>query len=382
MRIKKKWVLIGILLFLIGSIFYFFTSFYREQEKCEVLIGMVADQTGALALYGNWAVNGAKLAEEKVNKENGKNSCELKLLIQDSQSTPQAAVSAAKYLINVEKVPSIIIATGTGSLMAVAPIGNTNQVVLFGTLASGPIVTSAGDFIFRNRISGNLEVVAVANFAIEKGIKTMALALLDNEAGRSYEQAFRSVYEKIGGKIVDVEWLEPGGADYRTQVTKIKDHEDIQAVFFGANVKEIGLFIKQAKELGFHTQWMAMTSVETDELFKIVGDDAEGLIYAAEAYDYLNPLTKAFDEEYFKRYEEHSQNYSANNYDAVMLLAQAIAKGAESGSEIRDYLYSVRNFPGVSGLTSFDENGDVSKPIVMKVIRNRRFEIYSDSGNK
>lgn len=375
MKNKKLWLTIGISVILIGVIVY--VNSHRNRERCEVLVGMVADQTGALALYGNWAVNGANLAVEKINKGGGINGCELKLSIQDSQSLPQVAVSAVRYLIDTKKVPAIIIATGTGLVMAAAPISNEKQSVLFATLASGPIITTSGDFVFRDRISGTLEVIGVANFAVSKNIKSMALALLDNEAGRSYEQAFRSAYEKVGGRIVDVEWLDPGGSDYRTQILKMKVHKDLQGVFFGANVKEIGLFIKQAKELRFHSRWMAMTSVETDELFKIVGDAAEGLIYAAEAYDFSNPVTAEFDNEYFMKYREHSQNYAANNYDAVMLIAQAIAKGEKTGPQIRNYLYRVRNYQGVSGLMSFDENGDVNKSVVLKVIRNRQFELYA-----
>ena len=346
-------------------------------RKDPIRIGMVVDQTGALALYGKWALNGATMAVNELNESDEPGSRQVELLVQDSLSQSQGAVSAARYLIEIKKVPAIIVATGTGSLMAVAPICNRGEVVLFGTLASGPIVTTAGDFVFRNRVSGVEEVIGIASWALGRGIDNVGLALLDNEAGRSYEQAFQEIFKALSGAVSIVEWLEPGGADYRAQVLKISRTPELNGVFFGANVKEIGIFIKQAAELGFTTQWMAMTSVESDQIFSLAGDKADGLVYAAEAYDQENEKTAAFDSAYRDRFGEASQNYSANNYDAVMTISNAIAQGTNSGISIRDYLYALHDYHGVSGLMSFDVNGDVEKSIAIKIIKNGKFLILN-----
>jgi branched-chain amino acid transport system substrate-binding protein len=370
---KTRVALVSGLTIVVGLSLWLIPHWSNKGGDSRIVVGMIADQTGDLALYGKWAVNGATLAIEKVNQKGGIGGRQFELQIQDGMSSPQAAVNAANQLTSLFNVQTLVIATGTGSVMAVAPICNRDNVVLLATLASGPIITEAGDFVFRDRVSGVLEVNKIADYALRSGINRMALALLDNEAGKSYEMAFRAEFEKRGGHIDAVEWLKPGGGNYRTQVIKIVNAK-IQAVFFGANVKEVGDFIKQATEMGFRSQWMAMTSIETDELFKIVGEKADGLIYAAESYDYSDSSAAEFDSLYTLKFNEHSQSYSANNYDAIMLLADCISKGAIGGRDIRDQLYKTRNYHGVSGTMSFDKNGDVMKPVSIKVIRGTRFE--------
>ncbi|MEA1929669.1 MAG: hypothetical protein U9M92_02185 [Patescibacteria group bacterium] len=55
------------------------------------------------------------------------------------------------------------------------------------------------------------------------------------------------------------------------------------------------------------------------------------------------------------------------------------ALGLEEFLEIaRDYLYGVENYPGVGGLTTFDENGDVVKPIMLKTIKDGEIMPYEE----
>jgi branched-chain amino acid transport system substrate-binding protein len=51
--------------------------------------------------------------------------------------------------------------------------------------------------------------------------------------------------------------------------------------------------------------------------------------------------------------------------------------GASSGPEIRDAIAKVKNFDGASGLTSFDENGDVIKPLRFMTVKNGVFVEYT-----
>ena len=39
-------------------------------------------------------------------------------------------------------------------------------------------------------------------------------------------------------------------------------------------------------------------------------------------------------------------------------------------------MYSVKDYPGMGGVTTFDENGDVVKPIVVRIVRNGEFVVF------
>ena len=68
--------------------------------------------------------------------------------------------------------------------------------------------------------------------------------------------------------------------------------------------------------------------------------------------------------------------YSANSYDALKILANIINKSGYNADKIKHALYKTKNYPGVSGLTTFDNNGDVIKPVIIKTVRNGKFTIF------
>jgi branched-chain amino acid transport system substrate-binding protein len=54
-------------------------------------------------------------------------------------------------------------------------------------------------------------------------------------------------------------------------------------------------------------------------------------------------------------------------------VAEAINKGGYTADGIRTALHSIKDFPGVTGTTTFDMNGDVVKPIQIMSVQNGKF---------
>jgi len=271
-------------------------------DRSEIVIPVVVDQTGPIALYGKWAVDGMAMAVEDINAKRGINNRKLRLVIEDGQSAPQIGVSAFQRLLSLYHPGVIVVATNTGTVMACAPIADNKHVVLFTPIASGPNVTQAGDFVFRNRVSGYYEASEMARLAAERfGLNRVALAVINNEAGPGYIKAFEDVFQSKGGVITESVLLDPAKTDYRTQVLKVRK-SDPAAVFLALTVKEAATFIKQSQEIGFRPKWLSMTTIQSDELFKIAGKATEGLVFVAEGGDEGNPEYRDFAARYKKRF--------------------------------------------------------------------------------
>ena len=73
------------------------------------------------------------------------------------------------------------------------------------------------------------------------------------------------------------------------------------------------------------------------------------------------------------KYHKEPDIFAALSYDAVLILAKAMEIGGFTADGIKGALYGIRDFQGVAGVTSFDENGDVVKPAVLKIVRNSKF---------
>ena len=337
-----------------------------------VILGAVLELTGPAAPYGQWSKKGLDLAVEDLEAK----GINVKLIVEDGQSDPKMAVSAFTKLATVDKVPAIVTTTISSSVMACAPIAERNQVILFAPGASSPEITNAGDYVFRNRISGIFEVEKAAELAQKRlGLSKMAMLLVNNDFGLSYGEAFQKIYEQTGGAIVAKDTFASGATDIRVQLTKLTGLK-YEGIFLVGQVAECGYVLKQAKELGIRTQWISTIGVENAKLIEIAEDAAEGLIYTAPRYELDDPGTSGFEQKYFARFQEHSNLYAANSYDALHILVKAIQSGGYTGAGIKNSLYLIKDYPGVSGTTTFDGNGDVAKPVVLKMVKGGKFVSY------
>lgn len=252
---------------------FLFSSFLLLacQKKSEnIVIGLVIDLTGPMALYGGWVQKGAQIALDEISTQGGINGRIVELKIEDSQSSPKAAVSAMQKLATIDKIHFIVTGNGSSATMAMSPIANDKHAILFATLASSPSITKAGDYVFRNRLSGIFEARSVAKLAHKKGFQRVAVAAINNEAGVPYSEAFQKTFEKQGGRVVARELLSPGQTDFRAQVLSLQQ-ADPEAVFLVLQIDQAGYIMKQSTELGFKPKWLGISSLKSDKLIKIAG---------------------------------------------------------------------------------------------------------------
>lgn len=369
----KKGPFIAMVLIAIGVVILIFFSIKQRNSGNEIIVPAVVDLTGPIGLYGQWAVDGMKMAVEDINLQGGVREQKVKLIIEDAQSNPQAGVNAFQKILVTLTPGVIIVATNTSTVMACAPIANERKVVLFTPIASGPNVSQAGDFVFRNRVSGYYEATEMGFLSADYlKLKRIALVIINNDAGPGYVKAFKEAFETRGGYITNTAFIEPEETDYRTIVIQVRASKP-EAVFLALTVKEAALFIRQSTEIGFRPKWLSMTTVMTDDLFKIAGDNAEGLILVAEGGEKSNPLYNQFEKKFKTEYGYRPTMNAINGYDAVRLLIDLIVRFGNNGKKIRDGLYATKDYNGVGGLLSFDKNGDANKPLSLFIVKGKEF---------
>ena len=83
---------------------------------------------------------------------------------------------------------------------------------------------------------------------------------------------------------------------------------------------------------------------------------------------------KTFVDAYKAQYGSIPTAYAANAYDTIMLIAEAIKKqDSVDANKIKQFLYQVKNYHGVSGKISFDSYGEVTKPVMLKQVKGLDF---------
>ena len=178
---------------------------------CDITIGVVMELTGPAGEYGQAGAKSVEMAFRDFNDAGGVNGCKLVTDTRDSQSQGNVAVDQATQLVNIKKVPVII--GGIISSISIpiltsvtAPAG----VVQVSPASSSPTLTELGregktnGVFFRTITSDALQGTAAAKYAIDQGLKKLAIIHVNNDFGVNMVKEFRAAYEKLGGTITSV----------------------------------------------------------------------------------------------------------------------------------------------------------------------------------
>jgi branched-chain amino acid transport system substrate-binding protein len=113
-----------------------------------IKIGVTQPLTGAFAASGNYVAQGAKIAEDEINKAGDVLGKKIQLIIEDNKSNPTEAVSTVEKLIQKDKVPVLIGAWSSTLTLAVMPKLDEYQVpMIVETSSSGKITTSQSIYL-------------------------------------------------------------------------------------------------------------------------------------------------------------------------------------------------------------------------------------------
>ncbi|MCL6612839.1 MAG: ABC transporter substrate-binding protein, partial [Peptococcaceae bacterium] len=117
----------------------------------------------------------------------------------------------------------------------------------------------------------------------------------------------------------------------------------------------------QARQQGINLPVMGGNGFNDPELIKIAGEAAEGALVGSPWYAGKDdPAVRDFVEEYKKRYHTVPNQFAAQSYDALGIMAEALkTEGAAADrARFRDALAAIKDYRGVTGRFSFDENGN------------------------
>jgi len=369
---KRIFSLVVILLIICGLIW---VGCQKKVEEKVVKIGAVLVLTGPNAKAGQSAKQGIEMAVEEINASGGVKSRKIKVIYEDDGGEPQKSVSAVQKLINVDKVLAILGPMWSSCVLAVAPIVESKGVVILSPTASSPKITYAGDYIFRNTYSDAIEGAKTAEFA-SKELKygKAGILFINNDYGVGLKDAFKRKFEELGGKIVIDEGYDPKTTDFRTILVKVKERSP--EVIYIAGYSEMGQLLRQMRETGIKIPVLSCIMFEISDIAKVAGKAAEGVIYAYPSYDPEkgNEITLKFAKKFKEKYGTLPDPEAAFSYDAVKILALAMEKGGFTSEDIKNALYKIKGYNGVTGKTSFDENGDVIKPVGFKRVHNGKYE--------
>jgi branched-chain amino acid transport system substrate-binding protein len=303
--------------------------------------------------------NGVALAVAEANamkiKVDGK-LVKFEMQSEDDQGDPKVGTTVAQKLMDA-KVIAVVGHLNSGVTIPASEIYSKNGIPMVSGSATNPAVTERGlKGVFRTVGRDDQQGPALATY-IATELKAKKVALIDDKT--AYGEGLRSEVEKKlkadKVQVVDKATTTDTDTDFKAVLTKLKA-KNPDVIFHGGMDQTGGPMIKQARELGIKAVFVFGDGACTDEMGKLAGAAAEGLV-CSQAGLPREAASPTFSKAFTAKFGDIKQ-YAPYYYDGAMAVIEAIKKsGSVDPAKFGPEIYNV-SFIGATGKVEFDAKGD------------------------
>lgn len=346
-------------------------------SAAEIKIGVVMPITGAIASYGQTALEGIKLANSIEPKL--KNGDEIKLVVIDNKGDKVETATAATRLVVEDQVSAIIGAMTTGNTQQVLQVGDEKKVPVVAPAATADKLLDRVKFGARVTFKDSFQGTSFASYAFKNlGLKS-AVLIVDQSTAYSLglAKAFKKEFESAGGKVLKELKISGGDKDFKAVASQVlaANPDLVYAPFY---YQEASLLVRQARQIGVKSIFASGDGVGQSTFVELAGDAAEGYLFT-DVFDSLNPPTnksKSFVSAYEKlRGDKNVPGFATLGADSYFLIVNAMNNCADPKDRdcVNSQIKKTMNFEGVSGFISIDEKGNAVRSMVVKEVKNAKF---------
>lgn len=365
--------------FLLAAISLSLLAGVAHAQNKTVAIGYQAPLSGENGQYGVLFRNSATLAVEDFNKSGRLPGVTVQLKFEDSKGDAKEGVNIARKFSDDASILAAIGDFSSTVSMAAGQVYAQTKLPQLSQTASHPDFTKISEYQFRNITTMAVEGPLAAKWALGNGVKKVAVVAIQNDWGQAVVSNFVDAVKANGGEVTDTELFNPGTRDFRAILTKIARSQP-DAIYIGAFYEDGSAFLQQKLQLGLKQPVYGTSSLYEQKLIDLAGPAANNL-YLPTTFlvESPEPHVKAFVKEYESRYGSKPLMFAAQAFDATNIVLNAIAAAGGSNAtraKVRDALAATKDFPGVTGLTSFDpKTREPSKALAKLQIQNGKFAL-------
>lgn len=344
--LRSLWILVTVL----ASLF----AFGCGKEK---RVGVVLPLTGEYQVYGEASRRGIEMARQELLAANG-DTAAFRVDFADSASDPEKARRLAGELYD-QGALAVIGGVTADALAVMAPVAEERERVLLSPSAS---VNGSGRHVFSLAPSNSTAGSTLATFvARELGVRTAVLVGDAACIAQGIEEGFRAALATQGGELTATVAVPAAPAALADAIARAVSGEP-DAVLLAGYEADVGAWIAELRRQGYAGKILTTQAFASPSSIRRLGAGAAGVLLASTAFLPEDERVAGFVERYRERYGEAPSVFAAEGYDAMKVLATALAGRPPLASEVRKGLiHEIKDFPGVTGALQFDEAGSVHK---------------------
>jgi len=334
-----------------------------SDTSAPIKVGGNLELTGGTAMFGTAAKNAINLAFDQQNAKGGVLGRKLELVAADNKSDAGESTSSVTKLVTQDKVVAVIGSMTSSVTLAAVPVVTDNKIPMIspsGTNAKLTVDPASGavrPWIFRACFIDPFQGQVGANFALKDLKAKTAAVIIDQKSdySKGLADAFVTNFKKGNGTITGTEnYVAGSDKDFRPILTRIRS-QNPDMVWLPGYYQEVGLIVKQARELGMKMPFMGGDGWDDPQLFNIGGKEALNNTFYVDHVATDDPAMATFVSDYKAKYNSEPNAMAALGYDAANLLVKAIedAKGTDP-EKLRSALENMKGFKGVGGEITID----------------------------
>ncbi|EPL05080.1 ABC transporter substrate-binding protein [Pseudomonas sp. CF161] len=347
-----------------------------QAAQPSVRIGYQLPLTGNTAQYGQDFKAAAEIALKEFNAS-GRIPVPVEIVFEDSRSDAKEAVSIARKFADDPSIVGVLGDFTSTVSMASAQVYKRAGLSQLSQTASHPDYTKISKWQFRNITNQDQEGPFNADWIASQGFKKVAVIGEQTDWGQSAVQAFEKKAKENGIEVVFSEYFNRGIPDFRSLITKV-DRVHPDAIYGAIFYEDAAQFLKQLHQLGVKAPVFSSSAAYNEQLIKLAGKDADGLRLTST----FLPTVDAENVRHFVtawkavRNGEEPGQFPAQAYDATNIMLAAVARTYPDATrdKVRQALAETKDFPGVTGSTTFDADREPHKSLVKVEVVNGKFE--------
>lgn len=348
-------------------------------------LGLICPLSGSSAVSGQILKNATEMAVNEINEAGGING-EIQIVLAevDDEGVPATSVTAMQKLVEQDKVNAVIGAQASSCTLANMEITKAAKIPQITPASSNVAVTQSGNpYIYQMTATDELHMRNIMKYmADENGAKSFAILYESSDFGTGGYKIASSVCGDYGLTMADSEVYNAGDTDFSVVLGKMQQANPDFFIFWGYHT-EVAMICKQMQQYGISYPVIGQ-GYNSPELTNLGGAAVEGVMIDT-AFDAANPDEKVqeFDKKYTELYGEGYDQNAPQSYDAVYVIKDAVERCIADGKDYRDgevlneYIGST-SWNGVTGVTTFDENGRMDKELLIIAIENGEHKIIKN----
>jgi branched-chain amino acid transport system substrate-binding protein len=330
------------------------------QAADPIKIGLVTALSGQSARAGEAITRGATIAIDEINAKGGVLGRQLELVRRDDESNPAKGLTAARELIQREKVAILIGGLDTPVQLAIVPFVNNAKFPFMVPWAAGTNITQNGapdNYVFRvSAMDEEVDRAIVAYSRKKYDAKKPGMILVNNPWGESNEVGLKAALKTAGIEPAGIEKFEGNDVDVVSQLSRLKQAGS-DTLYLVGNVGPSSQVVKSLDRMSWSPPIVSHWGPAGGRFTELAGPSAKNVIFV-QTYSFfgdLSPVGKRVMAALQAKYADIKGPGDvtpavgvANTYDSVLLIAKAIEKaGSTDPTAIRDGLYAIDKVEGL-----------------------------------